>query len=204
MDEAPRTPQWSAYTPRPAARRARQGVALIITGVVGFIVAVLILTRPAAALGAEVHLLGSYMIVAGLLRIGRAQVGDGMAMLRRMIHAVLGALVLVAGVVAVVHPPGQLSVWVFVIALAWFLEAGVILTGSTFSSARSLTLIAAFLCICIGIALLLYPAIGVRAATASSAVFLVLFAAAQLFEGIITWVPPRYETTVVEGPSART
>jgi uncharacterized membrane protein HdeD (DUF308 family) len=176
---------------------------LLVTGVVGFLVAVLILTRPAAALDAEVHLLGSYMIVAGLLRIGRAQAGDRMSALRRTIHAVLGTLVLVAGVIAVVHPPGELSIWVFVISLAWFLEAAVILTGSTFSAVRSLTLIAAVLCICIGVALLLYPAIGVRAATASSAVFLVLFSAAQLFEGILTWVPPRYEDVVVETPPRR-
>ncbi|MDP4332746.1 DUF308 domain-containing protein [Curtobacterium sp. A7_M15] len=170
----------------------------MILGVVGFVVAVLVLTRPAAALDAEVHLLGSYMVVAGLLRIGRAQAGDGMSVLRRTIHGVLGVLVLVAGVIAVVHPPGQLSVWVFVISLAWFLEAAVILTGSTFSSARSLALVAAVLCICIAVALLLYPAIGVRAATASSAVFLVLLSAAQLFEGILTWVPPRFEEVVVE------
>lgn len=204
MDDEPRTPNWSAHTPRPAARRARQAMVLVITGVVGFLVAVLILTRPGAALDAEVHLLGSYMVVAGLLRIGRAQAGDGMAMVRRVIHAVLGSLVLVAGVIAVVHPPGELSVWVFVISLAWFLEAAVILTGSTFSAARSLTLIAAVVCICIAVALLLYPAIGVRAATASSAVFLVLFSAAQLFEGILTWVPPRFETVVVEAPPRRT
>lgn len=203
MDESAPTPAWSPHTPRPAARRARQAMVLVITGVVGFIVAVLILTRPAAALDAEVHLLGSYMVIAGLLRIGRAQAGDGMAPLRRGIHAVLGALVLVAGVIAVVHPPGQLSVWVFVISLAWFLEAAVILTGATFSSVRSLTVMAAVLCICIAVALLLYPAIGVRAATASSAVFLVLFSAAQLFEGILTWVPARFEAVVVEVPPER-
>ncbi|MGN8048495.1 DUF308 domain-containing protein [Curtobacterium sp. 22159] len=171
---------------------------LLVTGAAGFLIAVLVLTRPAAALDAEVHLLGSYMVLAGLLRIGRAQAGDGMPMLRRTIHTVLGALVLVAGVIAVVHPPGALSIWVFVISLAWFLEAAVILTGSTFSTVRSLTLVAAVLCICIGVALLLYPAIGVRAATASSAVFLVLLSAAQLFEGILTWVPPRFEPVAVE------
>jgi uncharacterized membrane protein HdeD (DUF308 family) len=135
MADASRTPSWSAHRPRPAARRARQSVVLVVLGVVGFVVAVLVLTRPAAALDAEVHLLGSYMVVAGLLRIGRAQAGDGMPVLRRTIHGVLGVLVLVAGVIAVVHPPGQLSIWVFVISLAWFLEAAVILTGSTFSSA---------------------------------------------------------------------
>jgi uncharacterized membrane protein HdeD (DUF308 family) len=198
MADASRTPSWSAHRPRPAARRARQSVVLVVLGVVGFVVAVLVLTRPAAALDAEVHLLGSYMVAAGLLRIGRAQAGDGMPVLRRTIHGVLGVLVLVAGVIAVVHPPGQLSIWVFVISLAWFLEAAVILTGSTFSSARSLALVAAVLCICIAVALLLYPAIGVRAATASSAVFLVLLSAAQLFEGILTWVPPRFEEVVVE------
>jgi len=68
---------------------------------------------------------------------------------------------------------------------------------------RSLTVMAAVLCICIAVALLLYPAIGVRAATASSAVFLVLFSAAQLFEGILTWVPPRFEAVVVEVPPER-
>lgn len=171
---------------------------LVVLGVVGFIVALLVLTRPPAAIDAEVHLLGSYMVIAGLLRIGRAGAGDGMATPRRVTHAVLGTLVLVAGVAAVVHPPGALSAWVVVIAIAWVLEAGVVLTGSTFSSARSLSLIAAVLCVCIAVALLLYPVIGVRASTASSAVFLVLFSAAQLFEGVLTWMPPRYET--LSGP----
>ncbi|WP_144711674.1 hypothetical protein [Curtobacterium pusillum] len=169
----------------------------------GFIVAILILARPPAALDAEVHLLGSYMVISGLLRLGRAQVGDGMNLPRRIIHGVLGALMLVAGVGAVVHAPGELSGWVIVIAIAWVLEAGVILTGSAFLAARSLTLIAAVLCACIALALLLYPAIGVRAATASSAVFLVLFSAAQLFEGVLTWMPPRYETVVIETPNRR-
>ncbi|WP_181422609.1 DUF308 domain-containing protein [Curtobacterium sp. MCLR17_043] len=185
--------------PGPAPRRARQGTVLVITGIAGFIIAILILTRPPAALDAEVHLLGSYMVLSGLLRIGRAQVGDGMALVRRVIHGVLGTLVLVAGVVAVVHPPGQLSAWVTLIAIAWVLEAAVILTGSTFSVARGLTLIAAVLCVCIAVALVSYPVIGVGAATASSAVFLVLFSAAQLFEGILVWLPPRYETIAVGG-----
>lgn len=197
------TPAWSAHRPRPAARRARQATASIISGAVGFIVAILILAGPKAALGAEVHLLGSYMVISGVLRIGRAQIGDGMSVPRRVIHAVLGTIVLIAGVVAVVHPPGSLSAWVVVIAVAWVLEAGIIITGSTFSAARSLTLMAAILCGCIALALLLYPAIGVRAATASSAVFLILFSAAQLFDGVLTWVPPRYETTVVETPGDR-
>jgi uncharacterized membrane protein HdeD (DUF308 family) len=173
---------------------------LLITGIIGFIVGILILTRPPAALDAEVHLLGSYMVMSGILRIGRAQIGDGMAIGRRVVHGVLGVLVLIAGVAAVVHPAGELSAWVTLIAIAWVLEAGVILTGSTFSVARSLTLIAAVLCVCIALALLLYPVIGVRAATASSAVFLVLFSAAQLFEGVLVWLPPRYETVVVETP----
>ncbi|ROP64797.1 short repeat uncharacterized protein DUF308 [Curtobacterium sp. PhB130] len=172
---------------------------LVVLGVVGFIVAVLVLTRPPAAIDAEVHLLGSYMVMAGLLRIGRAGAGDGMAMPRRVVHGVLGTFVLVAGVAAVVHPPGELSAWVVVIAIAWVLEAGVVLTGSTFSSARSLSLVAAVLCVCIAVALLLYPVIGVRASTASSAVFLVLFSAAQLFEGVLTWVPARYETRSAPG-----
>lgn len=185
---------------RPAARRARQGMTLLITGVVGFIVALLVLTRPAAALDAEVHLLGSYMVLSGVLRIGRAQVGDGMATPRRVIHGVLGALVFVAGVIAVVHPPGTLSVWVAVVSLAWVLEAAVILTGSTFSAVRPLTLVGAALCILIAVALISYPVIGVTAATAASAVFLVLFSAAQLFEGVLVWVPPRYEDIVVVAP----
>ncbi|PYY47271.1 hypothetical protein DEJ03_05280 [Curtobacterium sp. MCLR17_043] len=52
---------------------------------------------------------------------------------------------------------------------------------------------------CIAVALVSYPVIGVGAATASSAVFLVLFSAAQLFEGILVWLPPRYETIAVGG-----
>jgi uncharacterized membrane protein HdeD (DUF308 family) len=198
------TPSPRTRRPRPAPRRAQQATSLLITGAVGFVVAIVILTRPPAALDAEVHLLGSYLILSGLLRLGRAGIGDGMALTRRIIHGALGTLVLVAGVISVVHPPGELSAWVAVIASAWVLEAVVILTGSMFSTVRPLTLIAVVLCLCIAVALVLYPVIGVRAATSASAVFLVLFSAAQLFEGVLVWVPPRYETITSEKPQRTT
>lgn len=137
-------------------RRLRTAVAVL--GAVALAAGIAALLLPHATLVAVVWVFGIYLVVAGGTLLVRAVPG-GAPVWRRVALVVVGALVVVAGVFAIVHPPVGARWLAFAIGFAWLLE-GITLLYAPDTGHRALTVVAAALSFVSGLVLITLPALG--------------------------------------------
>ncbi|AOX64566.1 hypothetical protein BJK06_00945 [Curtobacterium sp. BH-2-1-1] len=132
--------------------------AVAVLGAVALAAGIAALLLPHATLVAVVWVFGIYFVVAGGTLLVRAVPG-GAPVWRRVALVVVGALVVVAGVLAIVHPPVGARWLAFAIGFAWLLE-GITLLYAPDTGHRALTVVAAALSFVSGLVLITLPALG--------------------------------------------
>ena len=170
-----------------APRTARP--ALLISGLIATVLGLAALTWPERSLIVVGILFGMSLIVSGTLRLATALRTPLPAFLRWFV-GLLGAIVLVAGVVTLVNPFGGLEVLAYVIGIGWIVDGIAGLFGGMPDAhlvPRGLAVGSCVVSILGGIAILALPGIAV-------ATFLVLGAALLITSGILlmlVWVVMR-------------
>lgn len=172
------------------ARTARPS--LLLSGVVAVALGLAALVWPERSLLVVGVLFGVFLILSGALRLAtalRTPLPTGL----RVFVAVLGALVLAAGVLTLVNPFGGLEVLAYVIGIAWIADGVAGLFGGMPDAElvpRGLAVASCAVAILGGIAILLLPGIAIAS-------FLLLGAVLLLITGlllVLVWVLMRRRT----------
>jgi uncharacterized membrane protein HdeD (DUF308 family) len=95
---------------------------LIAVAVIGLVLGLIGLLLPGVALIAIAVVFGIYLIASGIFRINTALLVPGLSTGFRWLTAILGILIVVAGVIAVAHPFTSIIVLAFIIGIAWVAE----------------------------------------------------------------------------------
>jgi uncharacterized membrane protein HdeD (DUF308 family) len=166
--------------PQDTDRRMR--AALTIIGVVAILTGVVALVVPHATLFAVAWVFGVYLLVSGLVMIGRAFT-ERHGVARRIGMVVLGILVFAGGIIAITHPPVGVRWIALLIGFAWLLE-GVTLLYAPTTGNRGLTITSAILSVLSGILVINLPYLGAVLTVAAIATVLIVFGIAQIVSGI--------------------
>jgi len=90
--------------------------------VIGALLGLIGLVFPAATLLTVAILFGSYLVASGLFRIVAAIIADNFQASMRWISAVMGLLVVIAGILVLSNPFDSLVVLAVVIGIGWIIE----------------------------------------------------------------------------------
>ena len=103
---------------------------LIAVAIIGIVLGVIGLLLPGVSYLTIAIIFGIYLIASGIFRINSALLTHGLRPGARWLFALLGVLVVVAGVICLADPFQSLTVLAFVIGLGWAAEGVVdIMTG---------------------------------------------------------------------------
>lgn len=159
-------------------RSAVNGVraALGISGAVAAILGIVLLFWPTKTLGALAIFLGIYFVVAGVLRLGVGIFSRGITGGIRTLNIILGILLVFAGVIALKNVAiATAALVIFAVAfigVGWIIEGVMVLAESGRAASSGWAIAYGILSILAGIVVLVLPA--------SSAAFLIIFAAISL------------------------
>ncbi len=152
-------------------------VAGILLGIIGLLV------PPVALLGIAL-VFGISLIVIGTARLVLAFSAGGLERRERWFIGLLGALVMVAGVLVLSNPWESLIVLGIVIGLGWIVDgvASIAVATRGFSvRARWLPVVAGIVSIVAGIIVMIFPATGMTTFVLVAAILLILVGVATLF-----------------------
>lgn len=135
---------------------------LIGSSVIGIVLGIVALAWPKATLLVVGVLFGAALVVAGLIRLFLAFAFTSASFLMRMVLAILGGVVLAAGVLAVLNPAKSLVLLGVFIGVGWILSGvqdlfGVRLTG--YLLPRWLVIVSGLISVFAGIAMIVLPAV---------------------------------------------
>lgn len=150
---------------------------LLIAGIVSALIGLAALVWPAATLATISLLFGIALVLVGGLRLFVAVRGHALPTALRWFVGVLGALVLVAGVLTIANPFGQLTVLAYVIGIAWIIDGIAGLFGGLPDAAsvpRGLAVSTCVLSIAAGILVLVLPGVAIATFLAVGAAFLIV------------------------------
>lgn len=156
---------------------------LIAVSIIGIILGILALVWPNATLLTIAILFGSYLIVAGVFRLSAAITMDSLSTGVRWLLGILGALIIVAGIVSLANPFQSLIILAFVIGVGWILDgiadisAGI--AGST-RGPRWLAVVSGVISILAGIVIFLLPGLAITAFIMFGAILLIVVSATTL------------------------
>ncbi|MFF1878919.1 HdeD family acid-resistance protein [Leifsonia sp. NPDC058230] len=159
-------------------RSAINGVraALGISGAVAVILGIVLIVWPVKTLAVLAIFLGIYFVVAGVMRLALGIFSKGISGGMRTLNIVLGVLLVIAGIVALKNvTAAATTLIIFAIAfigIGWIIEGVMSIAESSRASSSGWAIASGIISILAGIVVLFLPA--------SSAVFLVFFAAAAL------------------------
>jgi uncharacterized membrane protein HdeD (DUF308 family) len=134
-----------------------------IVAVVALLIGLFGLIFPQTALGAVALIIGIYLIVSGITRVTTAVTSREIASKWRILLGVVGALVVIAGILVLNNPVGTLIFLVIVTGIAWivdgvgYLVAAFTIRGASGPSAAALGVAGAVLVIA-GIVVMIVPA----------------------------------------------
>ncbi|MBA8847590.1 DUF308 domain-containing protein [Microcella alkalica] len=160
----------------PSTAPSRPLPLLLIVGAVSALLGVVALTWPSATLVTIAVLFGAHLVTVGALRLLVALRGPALPRALRWFVAVLGAIVLVAGIIAIASPAAGLALLVTVVGLGWIIDGVAGLFGGLPEAAtapRGLAIATCALSIAAGILVLALPAAALATVLAVGATFLI-------------------------------
>ena len=95
---------------------------LVAVAVIGLVLGIIGLLFPGATLFTVAVLFGTYLIASGIFRITAAFVADRLNNGLRWLTAIMGLLIIVAGILCLSNPYDSLGVLAFVIGFGWIAE----------------------------------------------------------------------------------
>ncbi|KQV26658.1 MULTISPECIES: HdeD family acid-resistance protein [unclassified Microcella] len=161
----------------PSNAPSRPRPLLLVTGVVSALLGVAALAWPAATLVTVAVLFGAHLLVVGALRLLVALRGPQLPRALRVFVGALGALVLVAGVIAIASPGAGLALLVTVVGVGWITDGIAGLFGGMPDAAiapRGLAIATCALSIIAGILVLALPGAALATVIAVGAAFLIV------------------------------
>ncbi len=159
-------------------RSAINGIRAVlgVSGAVAVILGVVLLFWPAKTIAVLAVFLGIYFVIAGIMRLGVGIFARGIGGGIRTLNIILGILLVIAGVVALKNVSTAATVLVIFalafIGVGWIIEGVMALVESGRAASSGWAIAYGILSIIAGLVVLFLPA--------SSAVFLILFAAIAL------------------------
>ncbi|PRY69690.1 uncharacterized membrane protein HdeD (DUF308 family) [Glaciihabitans tibetensis] len=136
---------------------------MIAVAIIGLILGLIAVFFPGATAVTIAIVFGSYLIASGIFRITAAFVADHVSNGMRWFTAIMGLLIIVAGVLCLSNPFGTLIVLAYVIGIGWIAEgvidimSGVRRTGPR----RVLGVISGIVAIIAGVITFVLPAFGI-------------------------------------------
>ena len=153
---------------------------LIIGAILSAIFGVLILTATGQVLEVVAVLFGLYFIVRGAVRLGTGLFSSAFGGAGRALNIIIGALLLVVGVLAVFHPAEILAVIGILIGISWIIDGIVSLVESSKSPSKAFSIIAGIISVIAGFVVVLLPLEGVAVLTMIAGIFLLIIALFQI------------------------
>jgi uncharacterized membrane protein HdeD (DUF308 family) len=95
---------------------------LVAVSIIGIVLGVIGLLWPGVTLLTVAIIFGSYLIASGIFRITAAFVADRLSAGLRWLTALMGLVVIIAGIICLANPFGSLVVLAFVIGIGWIAE----------------------------------------------------------------------------------
>ncbi|MCF8609366.1 DUF308 domain-containing protein [Gordonia sp. HY285] len=135
---------------------------LVTTSIVGIALGITALVWPGVTLTVVAILFGVSLVVAGLIRLFVAFATTAAPFGSRMLLAVFGGIVLVAGVLAILNPSESLTLLGIFIGVGWIFAGLQDLFGAQLSAylvPRWLVIVSGIVSVAAGIAMIVLPAI---------------------------------------------
>jgi uncharacterized membrane protein HdeD (DUF308 family) len=149
---------------------------IIGIAVVGLLLGLIGLIFPGATLLTVAILFGSFLVATGIFRIMSAVIADELSPPLRWLSAVLGILVVIAGILCLANPFRSLVVLAFIIGLGWIMD-GIVDFSSGLRHAirpRWFGYVSGIVSIAAGVAMFVLPAAGVAALVLIGSVLLIV------------------------------
>jgi uncharacterized membrane protein HdeD (DUF308 family) len=149
---------------------------IIAVAVVGLLLGIIGLLFPGATLYTVAILFGSFLIATGIFRIMSAVIAAELSVPLRWLNAVLGALVVIAGIMCLSEPFRSLVVLAIVIGLGWIADGLVDLISGVRGAIhpRWFGFVSGIVSIAAGVAMFVLPAAGLAALVTIGAVLLII------------------------------
>ena len=176
----------------PSIAPSRPRPLLLVAGAVSTLIGVVALAWPAATLVTVAVLFGLHLVVVGALRLLIALRGPALPRALRWFVGVLGALVLVAGIVAIASPGAGLVLLATVVGIGWIVDGIAGLFGGMPDAAiapRGLLIATCVLSIVAGILVLALPGAAIAVVLAVGAAFLIAAGLMLLLVGVLAGRP---------------
>ena len=160
----------------PSIAPSRPRPLLLVVGALSTLIGVVALAWPAATLVTIGVLFGLHLVIVGALRLLVALRGPALPRALRWFVGALGALVLVAGVIAIASPAAGLVLLATVVGIGWIIDGIAGLFGGMPDAAiapRGLLIATCVLSIVAGILVLALPGAAIATVVAVGAVFLI-------------------------------
>jgi uncharacterized membrane protein HdeD (DUF308 family) len=149
---------------------------IIAIAVIGLLLGVIGLIFPKATLFTVAILFGSFLVATGIFRIISAVIADELSTPLRWLSAVLGVLIVIAGIMCIADPFESLVVLAFVIGIGWIMD-GLVDFASGIRNAihpRWFGYVSGIVSIAAGVAMFVLPAAGVAALVLIGSVLLII------------------------------
>lgn len=155
---------------------------LIAVAIVGLVLGIIALLWPGATLLTVAIIFGIYLVMSGIYRITVAFLSHTATTAIRWLSAILGVLVVAAGVYCLSNPLRSLAVIAFVIGFGWIAEGIIdIMSGvQGVVSPRWLALVSGVVSIIAGIVTFTLPGLAVTAFLAFGAILLIFVSVSTL------------------------
>jgi len=149
---------------------------IIAIAVIGLLLGLIGLVFPDATLFTVAILFGSFLVATGIFRIMSAVIADELSTPLRWLSAVLGILVVIAGIMCIADPFESLVVLAFVIGFGWIMDGVVDFVAGLRSATRPrwFGYISGIVSIAAGVAMFVLPAAGVAALVLIGSVLLIV------------------------------
>ncbi|MDQ4102825.1 MAG: DUF308 domain-containing protein [Actinomycetota bacterium] len=168
-------------TDRPWLGRVHRGQ-IVAVAVIGILLGVIGLIFTGATLLTVAILFGSFLVAAGVFRIMAAVTADDLPTSLRWLSALLGVLVVIAGILCLSNPWESLVVLAFVIGIGWIADGIVDLTAGLRNAIRPrwFGYVSGIVSIAAGVAMFVLPAAGLSALVLIGAVLLIVLSVTTL------------------------
>lgn len=159
-------------------------VAMAISGVVAFVLGIIVLGQPAATLAVVAVLFGLYFLVSGVIRVIRGLFTHGPAG-GRILSILFGVLLIGAGIITIRNPLNSLVVLGLLIGIAWIIEGIAVLAETASDSSRWPGLLLGIVSLIAGIVVLFAPLQSLAALVLLVGIFLIVSGIVQVVESFI-------------------
>lgn len=155
---------------------------LVVVAVVGLVLGLIGIVFPGATILTVAILFGIYLIASGVFRITAAFISARLSTGLRWLTAILGLLVLVAGVICLSNPFNSLVVLAFVIGIGWIAEGVVDFMAGLRNAVtpRFLAFLSGIISIAAGVAMFVLPAAGLVTLVTIGSILLIVVSVTTL------------------------